>query len=168
MEYLLRKATDEDIPQIWEILQQAITRRKNEGSSQWQDGYPNLEIVEKDVDDEAGIVLVENQNIVAYSAVFINDEPSYANIQGQWLTNGDYMVIHRVAVAETHLGKGLAKKLLMLIEELAVSEGIFTIRVDTNYDNVPMLHILKTLGYDYCGEVMLRDSPRKAYEKSFF
>ncbi|HAI81103.1 MAG TPA: GNAT family N-acetyltransferase, partial [Chryseobacterium sp.] len=35
-----RKATPEDAGQIWQILQQAIRRRKNDGSRQWQDGYP--------------------------------------------------------------------------------------------------------------------------------
>jgi hypothetical protein len=39
--YNFRKATPPEIPQIWDILQQAIIRRKNDGSNQWQDGYPN-------------------------------------------------------------------------------------------------------------------------------
>jgi hypothetical protein len=40
MTYNFRKATTSEIPQIWDILQQAIARRKEEdGSNQWQDGY---------------------------------------------------------------------------------------------------------------------------------
>jgi hypothetical protein len=31
--------------QIWIILQQAIARRKADGSNQWQDGYPNPEVI---------------------------------------------------------------------------------------------------------------------------
>ena len=38
-------------------------------------------------------------------------------------------------------------------------------KVDTNFDNVAMLHILKKLGYTYCGEVYLAGGERKAFEK---
>ena len=38
--FILRKATPADQAVIWEIVQHAILRRKNDGSSQWQDGYP--------------------------------------------------------------------------------------------------------------------------------
>jgi hypothetical protein len=39
MSYNFRKATPSEIPQIWDILQKAIARRKEDGSNQWQDGY---------------------------------------------------------------------------------------------------------------------------------
>jgi len=38
-----RKAALEDADDIWEILRRAIARRKEDGSNQWQDGYPNPE-----------------------------------------------------------------------------------------------------------------------------
>ena len=47
--YTFRKATLEDNEIIWTLLQQAIKRRKEDGSNQWQDGYPNENIVENDL-----------------------------------------------------------------------------------------------------------------------
>ena len=44
-ELSLRKANYEDTTRIWEILQQAIEKRKEEGSDQWQDGYPNMDVM---------------------------------------------------------------------------------------------------------------------------
>ena len=38
-------------------------------------------------------------------------------------------------------------------------------KVDTNFDNAAMLHILKKLVYTYCGEVYLAGGERKAFEK---
>jgi hypothetical protein len=38
-------------------------------------------------------------------------------------------------------------------------------KVDTNFDNAAMLHLLKKLGYTYCGEVYLAGGERKAFEK---
>lgn len=154
MEYNFRKAKQDDAPRIWDILQQAITRRKEDGSKQWQDGYPNPDVVQNDIDKGIG-----------YSAVLINDEPAYAGIEGKWITNGDFVVVHRIAVSPDYLGKGLSAQILKHIEGLAIQNSINSIKVDTNFDNPAMMRIFEKLGYVYCGEVFFRGSARKAYEK---
>jgi len=160
-----RQATTADAPAIWTILQQAIARRKAEGSNQWQDGYPNETIVAQDIEKGVGYVLTLGETLIGYSAVLVNDEPEYAKIQGRWLTEGDFVVFHRVAIAETHLGQGWAKQLLQQIENLARQLGISSIKADTNFDNGAMLALFAQAGYSYCGEVYFRGSPRKAFEK---
>lgn len=165
MNFTFRKATESDIPSIWEILQQAIGRRKADGSNQWQDGYPNLGIVQNDIKNGFGFVLEQDSIIAGYCVVMMNDEPAYDAIEGQWLTNQDFVVVHRVAISNEFLGKGLAKWMLNKIEELALQMEIYSIKMDTNFDNKPMLHLMNQLGYVYCGEVYFRGSPRKAFEK---
>lgn len=165
MEYNFRKATLSEQSQIWEILQQAIIRRKEDGSNQWQDGYPNQEVIRKDIEKGAGFVLTEGETMVGYCAVLVNDEPEYAKIKGSWLSDNDFVVFHRVAISEKHLGKGLAKKILEFVEEFALSHHIYSIKADTNFDNGAMLKIFEKMGYVYCGEVYFRGCPRRAYEK---
>ena len=84
MNYQFRKAKNSEATQIWNILQSAIKRRKAEGSNQWQDGYPNIEVVKNDIDNKEGFVLAENGNIIGYSAVLINNngEPLGTRIFG--------------------------------------------------------------------------------------
>lgn len=165
MNYNFRKAALSEITPIWEILQQAIIRRKEDGSEQWQDGYPNPQVVQNDIEKGQGFVLLEEKTIIGYSAVLINDEPAYAKIEGKWLTNDDFIVIHRVAISEKYLGKGLAKMIIGQIENFALDNNIYSIKADTNFDNIPMMKIFENLGYTLCGEVYFRGSPRKAYEK---
>ena len=160
-----RKAIDADLPQIWEILQQAIQRRKEEGSNQWQDGYPNPEVIQNDLNNGYGFVLAEGDIIIGYTAILINDEPEYDKIEGKWITNDDFVVFHRVAISENQLGKGYAKKMMQSIENYALSHNIVSVKADTNHDNGPMKNIFEKLGYVYCGQVYFRGSPRKAYEK---
>ena len=164
-QYNFRKATLSEIDSIWDILKQAILRRKMDGSNQWQDGYPNLEVVKKDVEKESGYVLTEGGTIVGYIAVLINDEPAYEKIEGEWLTNDDFVLFHRVAIAENYLGKGLAKMMINYIEDFALKNKIKSIKADTNFDNDAMLNIFEKLGYKYCGQVHLRGNPRRAFEK---
>ncbi|MDQ8012749.1 MAG: GNAT family N-acetyltransferase [Flavobacterium nitrogenifigens] len=162
---VLRKAVLSEIPVIWEILQDAIEQRRLDGSTQWQDGYPNELSVKNDIENGNGYVLTENESILCYAAIMFDKDPAYENIEGKWLTDGDYTVVHRVAVSKLAKGKGIATKLFEKIEILSVENNIYSIKVDTNFDNVPMLKILDKLKYTYCGEVYLRGSARKAFEK---
>lgn len=166
MNYNFRKAAVSDIAPIWTIIQEAIVRRKIDGSEQWQDGYPNEIIIEHDISKSVGYVLIQTDGtIIGYAAILFNDEPAYENLKGTWLTNGDFLVVHRVAISDDYLGKGLAQKIFLFAEELAVENNIFSIKVDTNFDNIPMLKILEKLKYTYCGEVTFRAGSRRAFEK---
>ena len=165
MEYIFRQAINDDLVPIWDIMQQAIRRRKEEGSNQWQDGYPNPSVIQKDIDGGCGFVLTDENVIIGYVAILINDEPAYNKIQGEWLSEGDFVVIHRVALSKSYLGKGLAKRILYFAEEYALKNNINSIKADTNFDNIAMMKTFQKIGYTYCGEVFFRGSPRRAYEK---
>lgn len=150
---------------VWKILQQAILRRKNDGSRQWQDGYPNFETINSDIEKGNGYVLIYDEKVIGYSAVIFNDEPAYETIEGKWLSDGDFVVVHRVAVSDDYVGKKLSKTIFSYIETLALENSVFSIKVDTNFDNPAMLKTLENLGYTYCGEVYFRGNARKAFEK---
>ncbi len=165
MKYHFRKAEISDIDAIGTILQQAILRRKKDGSNQWQDGYPNPEIIQKDIEKGEGFVLTEGAIIIGYCAILINDEPAYAEIEGKWLTNDDFVVFHRVAISEKYLGKGLSQIMIQYIEDFARINTVFSLKADTNYDNFAMMKIFEKSGFTYCGEVYFRGSSRRAYEK---
>jgi GNAT superfamily N-acetyltransferase len=163
--YTFRKAILKDKNIIWDIIQQAIIRRKNDGSNQWQDGYPNEKIIELDIKNDVGYVLTDDKNIIGYCAVIYNYEPEYEKIIGKWITNNDFFVVHRIAIEEKYLGKSLSQEILKKIEKLAVEKNILSIKVDTNFDNYAMIKIFDKLGFKYCGEVYFRGNPRRAYEK---
>lgn len=165
MDYNFRKALPTEKPQIWKILQQAIERRKQDGSKQWQDGYPNEEVIQKDIERGIGYILTKDNIVAGYTAVLFNDEPAYHDLKGKWLTNGDFAVMHRIAISDDFLGQGLAQQIMLATEQLAIENGIFSIKVDTNFDNIAMLRIFEKLGYTYCGEVTFRGGVRKAFEK---
>jgi GNAT superfamily N-acetyltransferase len=166
MTHHFRKATPSDTPEIWMILQQAILRRKKDGSRQWQDGYPNEEVVQQDIEKDVGYVLTVADHIAGYAAILINDEPAYAELKGNWLTNSDFVVVHRLAMSDQYVGQGLAQQMLLYTEDLALEHNIFSVKADTNFDNAAMLKIFERLGYQYCGEVTFRGGVRKAFEKT--
>lgn len=161
----LRKANQSDLPVIWEIIQYAIAQRKQDGSDQWQDGYPNKTTLQQDLDKGYAYLVTDNDEVLAYAAIIFDKEPAYEGIEGKWLTNGDYAVVHRVAASKSAKGKGIATWFFHELENLCKEQQVYSIKVDTNFDNIPMLKILEKLGYTYCGEVYFRGSARKAFEK---
>lgn len=162
---IFRKALQNDFGAIWKIIQYAKEVRKQEGSSQWQDGYPNEQTIRSDIDKGNGYVMTINEKVVAYIAIIFEIEPAYEVIEGQWLSTQPYAVVHRMAVLPQIKGKGFGHTLLQKAEAFIEDNNIKSIRIDTNYDNLQMLKILVKQGYTYCGEVYFRGAPRRAFEK---
>ena len=165
---ILRKAKHSEQTNIWNILQDAIDQRKKDGSEQWQHGYPNEQTVYDDINNGYGYVLIANNVIVAYAAIIFGEEPAYNDINGSWLTNEDYVVIHRVATSNEYTGKDSATQLFKMIEDLSIEQNVYSIKVDTNFDNIPMMKVLDKLQYTYCGEIIFGGAPRRAYEKELY
>lgn len=162
---ILRPATASELPTIWAIIQYAIEQRRMDGSTQWQDGYPNPDTLRDDLDKGRAYVLDEAGELLLYAAIIFEPEPAYEAIEGRWLTDGPYIVLHRVAASPQAKGHGIATTFFRMAEELCRARAVPSIRVDTHHDNAPMLRILEKLGYTYCGQVYFRGSARRAYEK---
>lgn len=160
-----RKATTDDLGAIWQIILYAKSVRKAEGSTQWQDGYPNEHTLQNDIAQGWGYVFTLNNIVISYVAIILGVEPAYEAIEGRWLGDAPYIVVHRMAVAAQHKGKKMGQLMIQKAEAIALGYQAKSVRIDTNYDNQPMLNILQKQGYTYCGEVYFRGSLRKAFEK---
>ena len=166
MNYLFRKATHPDTDRIWQIIQQAKEQMRRLNSRQWQDGYPAIENIIGDIEKGYGYVLCDEDTVIAYGAVVFDGEPTYNNIQGKWLTDLPYVVLHRLAVADEVKNRGVATAFMQKVMELAKQKGIDSFRVDTNFDNLYMHKMLSALDFTYCGEIFTeRKQQRNAYEK---
>lgn len=160
------KATDADIPAVAAILKAAVERMLTEGKQQWNQSYPNETHVRTDVVEGNGYILKRNNKTVAYGAVVFDGEPAYNSIRGKWLSDEPYVVVHRMAVLPDSQNRGCGISFLKSVEKLALSKGINNFRVDTNYDNIRMLNLLKKAGFVYCGEIWYQGGSRMAFAKN--
>ena len=161
---IFRKATEQDITAIEQIIRAASARLGAAGIDQWQRGYPNRSSIEKDVTEGVGMVLCEGDTILVYGAVIFTGEPAYNDLTGgEWLTQGEYACVHRLCTNEIFVGMGFSKHFMLAAEAMA-SERVKSIRIDTHPDNKIMQGLICRLGYSYCGDVVI-ESRRLAYEK---
>ncbi len=165
MEYTFRKASIADVDRIMEIIEEAKQQMAREGKNQWTAAYPARDHIETDVNNGTAYVMLAAERIVAYGAVVFTGEPAYDDIEGKWLTEQPYVVLHRLAVAEETKGRGVGLLFLKEVEKLALSVDVHSFKVDTNYDNSRMLSLLEKQGFAFCGNVCYPQGSRMAYEK---
>ena len=97
--------------------------------------------------------------IVAYFALLPSPEPTYDVIDGAWLTDEPYGVIHRMASCPEVHG------IFSTIIDYAASRYAH-LRIDTHRDNRIMQHLIEKHGFTYCGIIWLEDgTERLAYER---
>lgn len=162
---MIRKAVTEDLGSIMEIVDDAQQLLKSRGVDQWQNGYPNRKSILSDIDKGIGFIAICNNEIIAYAAIIINGEPEYKNLDGEWLSNQDYVVIHRICVRKGHTRQGLASIMMQKAEEIALKSNANSIKIDTHKDNKYMLNLLGKEGFTYCGEIHYPHGERIAFEK---
>lgn len=163
---LIRKAGVEDIPAIMKLVNQAKEYMKEKGINQWQNGYPSEKIFEQDIQLKHSYVLCEGEKIIATAAILFALDQNYKLIDGKWLNEESYGVIHRIAVDNAYKGKGIAGQLFDYGEQLALNKGIVNMRIDTHKDNYSMQRLILKQGYHYCGIVTMQDlSKRLAFHK---
>ena len=163
---VFRVAVDEDFPAIWEIIVQAKARMASEGRRQWDDSYPLPADIRGDIRRGEGYVLCLADAVVAYGAVSYRGEEAYAALRGEWQMGEPYVVVHRLAVAESAVRCGVATRFIGAACMQAVGRGVRSMRVDTKYDNAAMLRIFGRMGFVFRGKVYYRETEeRLAFEK---
>lgn len=166
---ILRKSTQNDLPTIMEIIAHAQQYLASLNIDQWQDGYPDEKRIILDIESNESYVLVDKTNNIIATTMFTKrPEPTYFNIEGEWLTpnNAVYGTIHRIAVCNDFRGEGLAKYIFDVCEKELKEEGIKSMRIDTHRQNLGMQKLIKSLGYQYCGVIyLLNRDERLAFEK---
>lgn len=163
--YTFRQAKNDDFSRVWEIVQQAVAQMTRENKQQWDDTYPRAEHIAMDIIKGYTYVLCNKKSIVACGAVVFDGEDSFKDIKGKWLSENPYVVLHRLAVASDMKCKGIATIFMQEVEKISKEKGVYSFKVDTNFDNFSMQKVLEKLGFTYCGEIFFQGGSRIAYEK---
>lgn len=162
-----RRAKTSDISTIYNIIKQAQEYMKDNGINQWQDNYPNEDIIIQDVKQEINYVYCDGDKVIGTIVVLFDGEPDYDKIyDGSWINNNEYVVIHKIAVDESVKGLGIAAKMISNVEKRSKDKGFKSIRVDTHKDNISMQRMLNKSGFKYCGLIYLKSGDERiAFEK---
>jgi hypothetical protein len=158
----IRQAVIEELPTILKIYDNARAYMREQGNAtQWDGGYPQEEILRRDISEKKLYVCVENEEILAVFYYAFEDDPTYFKIyDGAWLNPLPYGVLHRIAVNSK--GRGVAA----FCYNYCLSQ-CKNLKIDTHRDNIPMQKSLAKNGFSYCGIIHLASGDeRLAYQKA--
>ena len=157
---MIRKANLSQLPQILSIYERARAFMAQNGNpNQWGTTEPPEATVRQDVLEEKCYINLDGEDIRAVFYFAVEQDPTYGYIDGAWLNEEPYGVIHRIAAGEN--GKGVAAECF----DFAFSH-CSNLRIDTHEDNLPMQRCLAKNGFVRCGVIYVEDgTPRIAYQK---
>lgn len=161
----IKETEQKDIKDVVLIISQAKHYFRENGIPQWQGDYPNEMDILKDIENYGAYCIKNDHEVVGYSFVAQYKDPNYSYIEGQWLNEEPYVVIHRTCIKDTMKGKNLASEFVVLAKTICEKNQIHNIRVDTHEKNISMQKMLEKNGFIKTGIIYVEDgSPRFAYQ----
>ena len=161
---IIRTAKENDLSQIRTIYNAAKVYMDISGNpNQWAVGYPPEEYLRQDIELSRLYVCEEDDKLCGVFMLSFQEDPTYHYIDGAWLNQEPYGVIHRIASDGTK--KGIFQTVLEFCKEKMTEQGIANLRIDTHADNKTMQHLVETYGFKRCGIIYLENgAPRIAYQ----
>ncbi len=167
---MIRKATLNDLDQIWQLREETRKLLNERGIDQWQHINPSLETFKNDILLGEFYVYEQDEVILGMIAIKGGIERTYNVIyDGKWGYDLPYLTIHRLAVKKHLLGGNISKELLKFADQLAIDKKINYIRIDTYYTNRYAIRLFEEFGYILRGWIWLEpgegDLKRLAFDK---
>ena len=158
-------AVMEELADCYKAVDSGRAFQREQGFVQWTEEYPSLETLRSDIMCGKGYAVKADGAVAGYLCIDFDGEPAYDTIGGAWRTKGPYAVVHRMAFDRAFRGMGLAHATFSRIEALCGARGVRNIRVDTDFPNLRMQHVLEKNGFVRCGVVVFQGSGKIAYDK---
>ena len=158
----IRKTAPADLDAVMALYDQGRRFMRQSGNhNQWINGYPSRELVAEDIRLGRSYLVTEAGELAAVFCFFWGPdiEPSYRRIDGAWLDDGPYGVLHRIA------SSGRAPGMVQWCADWCLGQCP-SLRADTHRDNLPMQRALERAGFRLCGRVIIEDgTERLAYQR---
>jgi ribosomal protein S18 acetylase RimI-like enzyme len=160
----ITKASPSDIPEIMSLISAAVKKMIADGLYQWDEQYPNVEVITDDI--SAGNLFKISEKDRIAGVIVLNEQyfPQYNDLAWED-TGGKFLIVHRLCVHPDYQGQGYAQKLMRFAEEYTKKNGYSSIRLDTYTSNQRALALYDSLNYRRVGMVTFRKGLFQCFEK---
>ena len=161
---MIQKACIEDKTAIITIIQDAVADMESKGIHQWDEIYPDEEIIYKDLRDEHLYVYMDNDSVKGIVVLNEHQDKEYESICWKY-NSGSQLVVHRLCVDPRFQGQGIARQLMAYAEEYGKESQYGSIRLDSFINNDRACNLYERLGYTNAGIVNFRKGKFYCFEK---
>jgi ribosomal protein S18 acetylase RimI-like enzyme len=160
----IKLASKDDINEIIRIIKDAIQDMDSEGIHQWDNVYPNEEIVLHDIHEGTIYVLMDNKQVRGFLTLNEDYEEEYNTINWRY-RDGKNLIIHRLCVDPKFQGNGIARALIYFAERFGIENKYTSIRLDSFISNHRACKLYEKNGYEVRGSVTFRKGKFLCFEK---
>ena len=159
---IIRKAEISDLENIMLMYKSCVAGMVENGIDQWDETYPNDEIISEDLNVGTYYVAEMDETIIGGINIDKNQDDTYLSLD--WKDKSDsFLVVHRLGVKEEFWNKKIGKDLMLFTEKLVIEKGLKSIRLDTYSGNPKAMEFYRRLGYTELGTIDLKPDKDKYY-----
>ena len=146
------------------LIRSAIQEMERNNIHQWDEIYPDKDIILSDINAGNLYAAIENRSIVGI--VTLNEEQPSAYGAISWSSKiRRPLVVHRLCVEPDFQRRGVAKYLMRYAEKYGLENNYGSIRLDAFIDNRMAVGLYDSLDYERKGIVRFRKGRFYCYEK---
>jgi len=161
---MIKQLSPEHLSAVLLIIKSVIAMMTAEHIEQWDELYPDSEIIKLDIDSRQAYGFFQQEELKAYLVLNEDYSPEYDALE--WKDEGEkYLIIHRLSVDAGCQGQGIAGALMNFAEEYARDSGYSSIRLDAFLQNKAALKLYEKRGYENVGTAVFRKGVFNCYEK---
>ena len=165
----MRRANLDDLDDVMAVIDDAKQLLKNDGSSQWQQGYPSRLSMQQDIESDNCYVLIYGNEVVGTGTLMPYGDTHYAYIvDGKWNHAGHpFGTINRIAISSKYRGKRFANYIMSTLIGIAYATGVRDLRISPHEKNARVHQLVQTFGFIQRGKVYTGPTDadlRNAYE----
>ena len=159
---IIRKANKTDLENIMKMYKSCVKGMLENGIDQWDDTYPNTEIINEDLNVGTYYVAEIDGTITGGVNIDKNQDDTYLALD--WEDKSDsFLVVHRLGVKQEFWNKKIGKELMLFTENLVIEKGLKSIRLDTYSGNPKAMKFYRRLGYSELGTIDLKPNKNKYF-----
>ena len=159
---IIRKANKTDLDNIMLMYKSCIKGMLTNDIDQWDDTYPNSQIISQDLNVGTYYVAEVNEEIIGGINIDQKQDKTYLEIDWED-TSDSFLVVHRLGVKEEFWNKKIGKDLMLFAEKLAGERRLKSIRLDTYSGNPKAMEFYRRLGYTELGTINLKPNKNEYY-----
>ena len=157
---IIRKAEISDLENIMLMYKSCVTGMLKNGIDQWDETYPNDEIISEDLNVGTYYIAEIDETIIGGINIDNNQDDTYLALD--WEDKSDsFLVVHRLGVKQELWNKKIGKYLMLFTEKLVLEKGLKSIRLDTYSGNPKAMEFYRRLGYTELGTIDLKPDKEK-------
>ena len=103
--YTLEPAKTHELDLCIAILREGRAFQQEQGFTQWTDDYPTPALIEQDIREQQGYLFKIDGEAAGYMYLSFDGDPTYPSIEGKWLSDIPYIVVHRIALSRRFAGQ---------------------------------------------------------------